>query len=672
MDFNNILKFKNIRNVIFRSLAVILILIPIILGLYMCYRIYDDIGEVTLNRREAVAHLVSTIIHERLDRVVDLGVSLATRPVFVDLIENGKWSDAMLLMAEVPESFHYIERVAFFNKNGDLIGSVPSSPEIESVVGDNFAFRDYYKGVSKNWEPYVASIIKPVVPIGYNIVPVAIPIKTRNNEVLGFIMLHLKLDTIHKWVSDLKLDDTGSISIVDRSGILVIKSDEPISRDLVDLSSDAVVSRVLSRQSGIEEVHDKEDGLDRLVTYMYVENYDWGVIISQASNLAFVERDRTVIFFGSLWIFSVLTIGTCLYLIIRDRNDLKSQRDKEKILMDSIGDGVVAIDRNFKIVSWNKAASQLSGWEASEAIGKQLQSILKFVRASDMTDDIVFIEEVMLFGEARTMNPNTLLIRKDNSSLPVSDSAAPIFDESGSTVGAIVIFRDASKEREIQRARDLIILKTIHDLRAPVTAIKLVTEEYSDIKTLKSSQKLLKESIELIKNANSRMLALINSLLDEASKNYSEHKQQKIEIKDVIVQIIREMSPVAKKKKVSINFDMSLPMTFVSISAERLKEIFSNLLDNAIKYNKEEGRVDISYSIDKDFVAIVISDTGMGVSEVDLADIFTPFKRFAKTIEGTGLGLSIVKKIIEDEGGQIKCTSKLGVGTTFEIKLKKA
>lgn len=560
----------------------------------------------------------------------------------------------------------------FFDKKGDLKGAVPSSPEIDGIIGDNFAFRDYYIGVSKNWEPYVGAIIRPVVPLGYNIVPVAIPIKTDEGDVLGFIILHIKLETISEWVEELDLGKEISVHIVDQTGQLIARSDTLVSREIMDISSDAVVRKTLSGESGVGVMTDEIGLGSNLVAYTHIEKYNWGVIIKQPSNIAFAERNSAAIFFGLLWLLATIIISCCIRLVVKDRNDLKSQRDKEKMLMDSIGDGVVAIDRSFNIVSWNKAASQLSGWGAVEALGQPLQKILKFVRASDMTDDIIFIEEVMLFGEVRTMNPDTLLIRKDGSSLPVGDSASPIFDVDHSVTGAIIIFRDASKEQDIKRARELVILKTIHDLRAPATAIKLVTEEYGDVKSLKSNTKLLKESIDLIKSANTRMLALVNSLLDQASKNASQKKVDRSEIKDVVDQIIREMTPMAKRKGVSMDFDLSLPMTYISISNENLKEILSNLIDNAIKYNKNGGRVIINYSKDGDDLVMSIRDTGVGMSEDTVSKIFTPFHRFSKDIEGTGLGLSIVKKMVEDCGGQIACTSNVGVGTTFEIKFKLA
>lgn len=114
MDFNNIVKSKNSRAVAFKILLAFLVLIPMALGVYMCYRIYADIENAVLNRRQSVIYLASTTIKERLDRIVDLGISFATRPRFVDYVSQGNWVEAMSLISQVPKSFSYIERVAFF------------------------------------------------------------------------------------------------------------------------------------------------------------------------------------------------------------------------------------------------------------------------------------------------------------------------------------------------------------------------------------------------------------------------------------------------------------------------------------------------------------------------------------------------------------------------------
>lgn len=348
-----------------------------------------------------------------------------------------------------------------------------------------------------------------------------------------------------------------------------------------------------------------------------------------------------------------------------------SHYQREKELLESVGDGVVAIDRSFTITFFNKSAAAISGWPPQEVIGRPFREVIKFVREKDRKENIIFIEEAMLYGEQRSMENHTLLIRKDGTEISVGDSAAPVFDSSGKVIGAIIIFRDVSKERDAQKMKEEILSETIHDLRAPSNAIKFAAELYSDPEELAKDPDALKKGVEIIKEANARMLELINSLLEKARGETGAVKRDRVSLTDAISGIVKESGFTAERRGVKTTYLPPEKPPYVLANAGRLKEIFSNLIDNAIKYNKDGGTVTITHQTEGSLVRTTIQDTGIGMNEKDLSKLFTPYFRANDTeqIQGTGLGLFTTKKFVEEAGGNITVHSKIGEGTAFTVSL---
>lgn len=659
-----------------KHLPVFLVLFLVISSLlsaaiYTSLGMFRDLHEFTLSRRETMAFLASTTLKEKLDRVIDVGISLSTRVQFQKLVESGKWDEAIEIMARVPRDFSYIERVALFDTQGTLWAATSPTPEILAVVGKDFSYRDYYQGVSKKWEPYVAEAIKPAVPLGYNLIPVAIPIKSESNKILGFLLLNIKLDTITAWSKNIDVGSAGFVYIVDQKGHLVAHPTLLPAEDIVDFSSVPSVQKVLKGERGVEVVFNQIENEERVTAYEPVPQHGWGVVVVQPTRTAFVERNKAVGRMAAIWTLVIFAVGFFTYRLLHDKTIMRAQRDRERILLESIGDGIVAIDRDFHIVSWNKSATALTGWKRDDALGKPMREVVRFIRESDKKENIVFIEEAMLYGERKTMELNTLLIRKDGTEIPVGDSAAPVFDSSGKVSGAIIVFRDTSKEKEAQKIREEMVFQTIHDLRAPSTAIKLAAENYSDAEFLAKHPEMLKEGIELIKEANTRMLGLINSLLDSARSKAGRVKGERVVLPNIIQGIIKEFTPAAARRNVKLEYVQQPDLPQVFAHPERLKEIFSNLIDNAIKYNKDGGAVTTTHNAEGDFVKTIVQDTGVGMSAESLSKLFTPYFRVdgRQQIQGTGLGLFIVKKFIEEAGGSITVDSKVGEGTIFTVLL---
>ena len=468
--------------------AVIVILPLVIFGTYFCWTTYNDLENFTISKRQALSQLSAVIIKERFNRLIDVGNSLAGRVQFRILISQGKWDDAMKIIATVPQTTPFIERVALLDMSGILKALAPDFP---GIVGNSFANRDYYQGASKDWQPYISEVFKGAT--NQNSIVFAIPIKSDDNKILGILVLQVVTDTILDWAKNIDVGPGGFVYFVDRKGNLVAHPHYSPQGEIVSFVNVPVVEKLLRGEEGAEISYNSLEKEARLSAYSPVPGYGFGVVVAQPTRIAFDQRNKELIKI-SLILFTLITgLFISAYFIFKNRLVIAGQRDREKVFLESIGDGVIAIDRFWNITLWNKEASLLSGWSQEDVLGKPFRNFMKFVREHDRSENIAFIEEAMLFGKKGIMENNTLLIRKDGTEISVGDSASPIFDQGGGVAGAIIIFRDVSQERESQRLRSDFAYAA-HQFRTPVTKALWNIEVALDEKDSKSRKENLENA----------------------------------------------------------------------------------------------------------------------------------------------------------------------------------
>ena len=643
----------------------------IIIAALSIFNSYKELGNFTLERRQTIAYLAASTVHEKLERVIDVGLSLSNRVQFQNLIEAGKWDEANKIMEKVPQIFPYIDRVSLFDKQGFLRAATNPTPELTAVIGKDFSYRDYYQGVSKKWEPYVAETIKPAVPLGYNLIPVAIPIKSEPNEVLGFLLLSIKLDSFAIWAKSIDVGSEGLIYIVDSKGHLVAHPTLLPAEDVVDFSSVPSVQKVLKGERGVEIIFNSIENQERLTAYEPVPDYGWGVVLAQPTRAAFADRNREVrklsILYGLMILFG-LFLG---YVFLKLLHSINSYRQKENILLESIGDGVAAIDRFWNIVLWNKAAEKISGWTKDEVVGKPLRNFLKLIRERDRTENVVFIEEAIVYGRVGFLENNTFLITKSGNEIPVGDSAAPIFDSNGVVTGAIIVFRDASKEKEMGMIKSDFAYAS-HQLNTPITKTLWLLDsawEETDIVKIKEKVGTAYQSALSIQKLGSQLLAV-----SQVDQKLLITKMENVKLVGLFDEILKLCGPALKvSKNINIESEPISGVLGIKTDHKLFTMLMFEIIDNAIKYGKAGGSIKIKNSIEGNNLILTIEDTGIGISTEQQALIFTKFFRgnnFDTTgIVGAGLGLFLAREYAKLLGGKIWFTSEQNKGTTFFVSL---
>ncbi len=304
------------------NLAVFLLLILplLIIGAYSYLQSYRDLTASVYARRQALAYLAAVTLKQRLDHLKDIGIALATRVRFRQLIGEGKWNDAAEVLRSVPKDFPFIERLFLADPKGTLIVDMP---ELPGVRGKNFSFRDWYKGVSGYWLPYISDVYQRTAEPRYSVIAIAVPIMAENRSILGILVLQLRLDTLVEWTQAIDVGRSGFVYVVDRQGRVATHSKFAPDREAVDLSSVPAVRKALGGERGIEVSWNPVEKEERIVAYEPVPDYRWGVLVQQPAAAAFEVRNsslrRLLLSYGLILVFAAAFAYLVLYVISERR-----------------------------------------------------------------------------------------------------------------------------------------------------------------------------------------------------------------------------------------------------------------------------------------------------------------------------------------------------------------
>jgi PAS domain S-box-containing protein len=365
-----------------------------------------------------------------------------------------------------------------------------------------------------------------------------------------------------------------------------------------------------------------------------------------------------------------------------EKEKLATEKEKNKIntILHGIGDGVFVVDKDLKIILFNPVASEISGFSASEVMNKRYATILKFIYETSRKVNDVFIKKAMKTGKITEMSNHTILIRKDGKKVPVADSAAPLKNKNGDITGCVVVFRDVTAEREIDKAKSEFVSIASHQLGTPLTGIKWFIELLVKEKAGKLNKKQF-EFLQQIFDINERMISLVNDLLNVSRLELGTFviEPKDTNLAEIADSSLNELTPQIKEKKIKISKKISDSIGVYRGDPKLLRIIFQNLFSNAIKYTPKGGKVSISLKKTKTDIFCSISDTGIGIPKKQHNRIFTKLFRadnVAKIgVKGTGLGLYIAKTILENSGGKIWFESNTAVkgkkrtGTIFYFTL---
>jgi PAS domain S-box-containing protein len=373
-------------------------------------------------------------------------------------------------------------------------------------------------------------------------------------------------------------------------------------------------------------------------------------------------------------------------------SSLRDEKAKSDIILGAIDDGVILVDDQQTIRLFNPGACTITGWKREEAEGLDWRSVLKFVDAKGEPVDERNTPLSKAAASGQTVRDNTAnLVSKSDKAIAANFSVSPLID-AGKVTGLVGIFRDVSQERQEENQRAEFISTASHEMRTPVAAIEgyLSLALNDKVATIDSRAK---DFLEKAHASTQHLGQLFQDLLTSAKAEDGRltNHPKVVEIGAFLEQLTQDLRFAAQKKNLFVEFlignngviDASTPVQlgsdkvvrplyYVQVDPDRLREVITNLFDNACKYT-DQGKISLGLTGNDSVVQLYIRDTGAGIPVEDIPHLFQKFYRVdnsaTRTIGGTGLGLFICRKIIELYQGRIWVESTLGKGSTFYINL---
>ncbi len=357
----------------------------------------------------------------------------------------------------------------------------------------------------------------------------------------------------------------------------------------------------------------------------------------------------------------ILELNSELEIFKKRINILESENNRIHAILNSMVEGVIAVDKDTRILWLNPTAENIFNISQKNAQGRI------FLEVFPNNDIAEIIALVLKKGEL--VSKELTLIWPVQKTFQVN--ASPIF-ESKVTSGCLLVIHDITEIRRLETMRRDFVANVSHELKTPLTSIKGFVETL-----LEGALEDKENSVNFLKIINThadRLNTLINDLLDLShieSKGIV-LKKEKLVIAKLVDEVMLGFKSQAKNKAVEIRAELPQSLEILA-DKSKIEQVFTNLVNNAIKYNKENGSVRIYSEQLTDTIKIVVEDSGPGIPAKDLSRIFERFYRVDKarsrSLGGTGLGLSIVKHIIELHSGSVGVESTEGLGSKFWFTL---
>jgi two-component system phosphate regulon sensor histidine kinase PhoR len=337
---------------------------------------------------------------------------------------------------------------------------------------------------------------------------------------------------------------------------------------------------------------------------------------------------------------------------------------QQKILFDSMLEGLLLLDRNRKIYLANRAFNNLFDIK-SELRGK---TIVEALRLHELDELLVHVEV-----EKQVLDYEIKLPELNERWLQVN--AAVINNSAGEREGTILVFHDLTRLKQLERTREEFVANVSHELRTPLSLIKGYVETLLD--GARDNPEVADRFLKIIERNTNRLDLLIQDLLTISALESGRMKLelQPVELRGLADHVFAHLQSKAENKKVSLVNE--LPAFTAHADPNRLDQVLANLVDNAIKYGRPEGRVVVGgQQLDAGRLEVFVRDDGPGIPAESLDRVFERFYRVDKARSrdqgGTGLGLAIVKHIVQAHGGEVRVESQPGKGATFFLTLPSA
>ena len=346
------------------------------------------------------------------------------------------------------------------------------------------------------------------------------------------------------------------------------------------------------------------------------------------------------------------------------QENLEQESKRLNSILSYMTDGVLATNRRGKITMINDMAKKQLGVEKEEVLNKSILELLKIEDEYELRDLITQIPELMIDsqdanGEYLSLRVRFALVRR----------------ESGFISGLVAVLHDTTEQEKEERERRLFVSNVSHELRTPLTSVKSYLEALDEGAL---SEPVAPDFIKVSLDETNRMMRMVTDLLHLSRiDNATTHLDvELINFTAFITFILNRFDQIRgqdEEKKYELVRDYPITSVWIEIDTDKMTQVIDNILNNAIKYSPDGGKITVTMKTTDDQMILSISDQGLGIPKQDLPRIFDRFYRVdrarSRAQGGTGLGLAIAKEIIKQHEGFIWAKSEYGKGSTFTIVL---
>ncbi|NJP38256.1 ATP-binding protein [Alkalicoccus luteus] len=350
-------------------------------------------------------------------------------------------------------------------------------------------------------------------------------------------------------------------------------------------------------------------------------------------------------------------VGIGLQRVLIHEEIAKSRKLSQKIL-DTVNEGIQLIGHDGTCLQENRAAAELIQGEWPE-------SLLQIV---DEPEELEKFIEGMISQESAGSASHEFTMQHGESSVVYSVYSTPVFDEN-QRIGTIFVYRDRTRESELDRMKSELVSTVSHELRTPLSSVLGFTELLLK-KELKPERQ--KKYITTIHKEAKRLTNLINDFLDlqRMESGSQPYRMENVQLDQLVLETIYQFRHVATHE---LLFEDTAGGAAVQADGERMQQVLTNLISNAVKFSPAGGKVKVTLAAKDDTLQLSVSDEGLGIPESEKARLFQKFQRIdqsdRRNIGGTGLGLAICREIVEKHGGRISVESEEGKGSVFNVEL---
>ena len=691
-SFRRVLLKAAEKNKPIQAAIVVTIVSPVLLiAAFAYFATYHDLTEFTLSRRQSIASLAATALEYKFDRLTDIGIALATRVRSRQLIGEGKWDEAIATLKSVREDFPFIDRVFLADPTGTLMADTPVLAEVR---GKNFAHRDWYQGVSHNWEPYISNVYQRAAEPRYNVIAVSIPIRTEEKTIVGILVLQVQLDALVGWSKSIEIGASGFVYFVDRKGQLAAHPKISSEGEIIDYSTVPVVQKVLRGQSGVEIVLNPLEQEEQIAAYAPVPKTGWGVVAAESTRTAFARRDENLkgllIRYGLIFLVSCILTYVILHVLsARERAEAERQRF-EKLLNSVVENNPVMIflkdAKELRFVLFNKAAETITGYTREAVIGKNDYDLFPTEEADFFTAKD---REVLAQRAAVDIAEEGIHTKHQGLRLLHTRKMA-LLDPDGTPQYLLGVSEDITErkraEESIRRLNAELQNQSIqlqaankeleafsysvsHDLRAPLRSIdgfsQALLEDYAD-----KLDEEGKNNLQRVRASSQHMAQLIDDLLKLSRVTRSEMRREPVDLTAMAHALAADLQSTAPERQITFIIADGL---VAQGDTALLRIAMENLLDNAWKYTSKHpgAQIEFGFSRNNGQSAYFVRDDGAGFDMTYADKLFGAFQRLHSVTEfkGTGIGLATVQRIIRRHGGRVWAEAKVNQGATFYFTL---